>query len=106
LVKISAKTASALPPFEAGNVYTIKSAEQVKTQLRGLDGIRVVGELEDGTSHAEMLWLREVVGKNSKLGSFLEVLGDETEKWVGKRIHIVSWSPKNRLIKLVQEKKR
>jgi hypothetical protein len=106
LVKIPTKLAVSRPSFEVGGVYTITQVEQVKTALRGFEGLRVTAVDEDGEEHAEMLWLRETVGNTSKLGAFVSVLGDDTDNWIGKRIRIVSWTPKNRQIALVQEKKK
>jgi len=100
--ELAIEIAKPLPPFSAGQVLTIKKVEYVKTALRGFEGIRVTAVDDDGNEYAEMLWLREVVGPTSKLGTFIVKLGNKPAKWVGKRIRIVSWTQRNRQIEVVE----
>jgi len=109
MVKLNTKISRGLPTFHTGLIGKISKAEVVKTKLKGLDALRVIlsdtncEESGDGsTEHADVLWLREKVSKNSKLGAFLSVLGDETDKWLGRTIVIDSWSEKDRKIQVVE----
>ena len=49
-----------------------------------------------------MLWLRPVVGSRSKLGAFIAALGNDIDKWVGKKVKIITWRHRNREIKVVE----
>ena len=100
MTRITATVAEELDEIIVGKIYKILSEETVKTPLQGYDGIRV--KLEDvptGELYGTMLWVRPEVGKRSKLGTFMDVLGYDTVKWVGKTIEVVSWSDKDREIK-------
>lgn len=100
MTEITATVAEELDEIIVGKTYKILSEETVKTPLQGYDGIRVtVEDIPTGELYGTMLWMRPVVGKRSKLGTFIDVLGKNTKKWVGRTIEIVSWSDKNREIK-------
>ena len=100
MTKITATIAEELDEIIVGKMYKILSEEIVKTPLQGYDGIRVkVEDIPTGELYGTMLWLRPEVGKRSKLGTFMDVLGNDAAKWVGKTIKVVSWSDKNREIK-------
>jgi hypothetical protein len=90
-----------LPPFSEGLVGTIIRAEKVKTQRMGYDGVRVIVQDEKGNQYGEMLWIREQVGTRTKLGAFIVALGNDTRKWLMKKIRIVSWKPKDRAIEVL-----
>ena len=89
------------PPFSEGLVGTIVKAEKVKTMRMGYDGVRVILEDEQKNQYGEMLWLREQVGTRTKLGAFIITLGNDIRKWIGKKIRIVSWKPKDRKIEVL-----
>ena len=96
------KLAEQLPGFEEGDIITIKSVEIVQTAVQGFRGVRVSGTDQNGTEKAEMLWLRPVVGSRSKLGAFIAALGNDTDKWVGKKVKIITWRHRNREVKVVE----
>lgn len=58
---------------------------------------------DDGKVYSEPLWVREVVGRRSKLGSFISALGKNPREWLGKRVRIVSWRQGARSIEVVRE---
>jgi hypothetical protein len=90
-----------LPTFFEGLVGTIIRAEKVKTQRMGYEGIRVVVQDEKGNQYGEMLWIREQVGTRTKLGTFIVALGNDTRKWLMKKIRVISWKPKDRAIEVL-----
>jgi hypothetical protein len=92
------------PPFFAGLLGEIQTAEAVKTAVSGYEGIRVkVEEISTGDEYVEMLWVRGFVGAKSKLGCFIQALGDNTDAWAGKVIRIVKWEQKDRIIEVVEK---
>ena len=100
--EINVEFRETLPPFEEGDTLEIVSAEIVTTMIRGFRGVRVIAkDLKTGQFKAEMLWLRDVVGDYSKLGAFIKALGKNTDNWIGKKIKIVRWQPKNRKIQVI-----
>jgi len=100
MTEITVTVAEELDEIIVGKTYKILNEEVVKTPLQGYDGIRITMEdIPTGKVYGTMLWLRPVVGRRSKLGTFMDVLGKNTGKWVGKTIEVVSWSDKNREIK-------
>ena len=102
MVKIKTQVIVRREPSETLE-YEIVNVEEVVTAVRGLHGLRVtLKELKTNQTFATMLWLRETVGEHSKLGAFVKALGDDTDKWIGKKIRIVSWKPRQREIELVQ----
>jgi hypothetical protein len=101
--KIDTKLAERLPAFKEGLIGTIISADIVKTQQRGFDGVRCIIKGDDGNEYAEMLWVKNPVGPTSKLGTFIANLGDDTDKWIGKKIKIVRWVSKDREIRVIEE---
>ena len=100
MVKIETELVQPLPEPEEGKTYTIKNVEYVTTQRMGYKGYRVLLEDTEGNEAATMLWDREQAGINSKLGSFLVVLGSDTDEWIGKRITFISWRQRARKIQL------
>jgi hypothetical protein len=99
---IEGKLVEPLPPFSEGLTGTITNAEKVTTRVRGLRGVRVTIKGDDGREYAEMLWLREQFGRGSKLGAFVTALGANLKEWIGKRIRIVSWKPRDRRIEVAK----
>jgi len=108
MVKLNTKISKPLPNFHVGLIGKITSVEVIKTKM-GIDALRVAlsdtncEESGDGsTQHIDVLWLREKVGRNSKLGAFLSVLGDDTDKWLGRTIVIDRWQERDRKIQVVE----
>jgi hypothetical protein len=115
--RIPTVTVKNLPNFHPDLTCQILSAEQIKTAQRGFEGIRVrtksfncalhvLSEEDkkasnDGADHAEMLWVRPQVGTTSKLGCFIDALGDDTDVWVGKWVKVLRWAQKDREIEAV-----
>jgi len=100
--KLDVDIADELPEPVEGQIYTIDGADLFVSQVRGYKGLRVSMIALDGTKVVAALWMREVAGENSKLGSFVKALGDTTEAWVGKKVKFVSWKAQNRKIEVVQ----
>ena len=97
---------------EEGGTYKITKVEEVKTAVRGFEGLRVsMTDVKSGEEYATMLWMREVAGQNSKLGAFIaaftEFFDDEdmaldTDNWVGHVVRFISWAPRNREIRVIE----
>lgn len=99
MTEIDVEIIERLPEPEEGHVYIIEKVEPIKTAVRGLEGWRVtLRDVETGALHATMLWKRERVGPSSKLGTFLKALGKNAEVWIGKKVRLVSWKPRDRRI--------
>ena len=118
-LKGKAELAKAEEPKD-GRSYVITKVEEVKTAVQGFNSLRVSLDpvdtkekarmKEEGKEVAAMLWMREVAGVKSKLGSFLDAfskfLGDEeaaldTDAWLKHEIRIVSWKPKAREVVVI-----
>jgi hypothetical protein len=65
-------------------------------------GIIVAITRDDGEIFSESLWWRPFVGSKSKLGAFASALGTDYNKWKGKRVRIVKWSPGDRRVEEVK----
>lgn len=92
-----------LPDIVTGKIYRVLKAEVITTPKQGYEAVEV--ELEDvptGVKHGAMLWIEERLGRKTKAGSFILALGKDTNKWIGKTIEIVSWSDKEREVKLLK----
>ena len=106
---------------KGGQSYIIKKTEQTKTAVQQFDAVRVSLEpinpkekarlKEEEKDCATMLWMREVAGVRSKLGTFLDAftqfLGDEDEaldtaNWEGHEIRIISWKEKAREVAVIK----
>ena len=97
-----------LPPrgeeaITIGKTYTILLAETFVSEVSKYKGIRVTLEAGLDDVLAIPLWLGDVVSRNSKLGAFISLLGDNTDEWLNKQIQFVQWEPKHREIKVVGE---
>jgi hypothetical protein len=68
-------------------------------------GIIVAITRDDGEIFSESLWWRPFVGVKSKLGAFANALGSDYNKWKGKRVRIVKWSPGDRRVEEVKPPK-
>lgn len=94
--------ASELPRFEVGHDYIIMSVEAKRSPARQFAMFELIaGDLKTKTEVSEALWQREVVGKNSKLGSFAYKLGKDISAWKGKKFKVVRWAEGKREIALI-----
>jgi hypothetical protein len=100
-MKIGTQLAEELPKPQEGQTYTITKAEALTTQVRQFGGIRIELKARGGETLVEVLWMREVAGANSKLGSFITALGKDTDNWIGKKVKFVKWGERNRQIEVV-----
>lgn len=96
---INVIAAEDIPAPKPGREYKVKSAEEFKSAVRNFAGIRVVLDGREGEV-IESLWIREIVGKNSKLGAFIKALGKNTDKWQGKKIFFKTWGVGQREIEV------
>jgi hypothetical protein len=78
--------------------YMINDVEDVKTEVGAYSGLRV--ELLDakGNVGTVMLWKRPVTSPKSKLGSFVNLLGSNTDRWLRKWIIFRGWQQNNRAV--------
>ncbi|MEM3699918.1 MAG: hypothetical protein QXL57_03515 [Candidatus Bathyarchaeia archaeon] len=92
-----------LPEPKEGETYAIETVEHInKTPLRGLEAWRAtLCNVRDGSLCATMLWKRERVGPNSKLGAFISVLGRNTDLWVGRKVKFLAWKHRDRKVEAV-----
>ena len=88
---------------EIGQVYEITNIEDVTTDVSAFTGIRVSLLTKKGLEGVVMLWKRPVTGKGSKLGSFITLLGSNTDKWLHKFIKFIDWKQGARIIELVEK---
>lgn len=101
--KVKVEIAESLPEPIEGHIYVIAEAELFTSQVRSYKGLRVsMKDVADGAEVVTALWMREVAGTKSKLGSFISVLGDDTDAWTGKKIKFVTWRPNDRKIEVLQ----
>jgi len=123
--KIASEVAEANPPEEGKN-YLIHDAEATTTDIQSYSAIRVtLHEVSKGKpfkvlkkdgkpiQKVTMLWVRDQVGQNSKMGSFLSAFKDflagtddedsfnDTDYWKGKHVHFQTWKDRNRKIKVL-----
>jgi hypothetical protein len=102
--KLNIKVAESMPPIQEGRTYEIVSAESVETEKNHYRGLRITGkDTSDNSTHVEMLWFPQDpakgTGTSSKLGSFIDTFGDDTDAWTGKKFKATSWAQKDRSIK-------
>lgn len=100
--KLDVEIAESLPEPVEGHTYTITEAELFISQVRSYKGLRVTMIGEQKETVVAALWMRDVAGEKSKLGTFISILGNDTETWVGKKIRFTTWREKDRKIELVQ----
>lgn len=100
------QTTDEIPAPQEGKTYEITAVDAFSSQVRGFAGLRVAMKDSAGAEVVEAIWTRSPVGPKSKLGSFIGILGKDTDNWKGKRITFVSWRTSNRIIALaVPERK-
>ena len=90
--KIGTKVVEGGDDVQTGVEYQIITAEEVTTEVAYYKGIRVGLEDKKGNLASVMLWQRPVTSPGSKLGAFITLLGDDTEKWLGKKIIFKAWA--------------
>lgn len=98
-------TSLPLPGDEAVKLdkkYVILEAAEFTSEVQGLHGFKVTLDGGKDDILALALWSREVASRTSKIGSFLDKLGNELDKWVGKTIIFKSWTDKKREIEVVK----
>ena len=100
-MSLPVKMTDEIPKPVEGQIYKITKAETFNSQVRNYAGVRVELEDKKGNKFLEVLWVREIAGPKSKVGSFIVALGKEPAKWVGKTIRLTSWLEKNRAIQVV-----
>lgn len=101
--KIKTEIAESLPEPIEGHIYQIIEAELFTSQVKSYKGIRVgMKDVADGSEVVSALWMRDIAGEKSKLGSFISTLGDNTDSWTGKKIKFVTWRPNDRKIEVLQ----
>ena len=100
MVRIKTQTTDEIPSAEEGKTYKITDVDQFSSAVRGFNGLRVKMMGQDEVEVVEALWLRDIVGPKSKLGSFVTLLGKDTKEWIGKVITFVSWKAGNRELRL------
>jgi hypothetical protein len=72
--------------------YVISNVEEVTTEVASYKGIRVEMLTAEAKVGTIMLWQRAKVGKESKLGSFIVLLGTNTDNWTNKWIVFKHWA--------------
>jgi len=82
-------------PYEIVNVE-----EDVTTEVRFLQGVRIEFMPSKGEVARVMCWRRPVVGKASKLGAFITLLGTNTDDWLHKWVIFRNWVQGGRTIEL------
>lgn len=98
-------TSLPLPGDEAVKLdkkYIILDVQEFTSEVQGLKGWRVTLDGGKDDILALALWSRDVASYYSKLGSFMSVLGNLTDNWVGKTIIFKSWTDRKREIEIVK----
>jgi len=82
--------------------YMINDVDEVTTEVGAYNGFRV--ELLDikGNLGSVMLWKRPITSPKSKLGSFVSLLGSNTDRWLHKWVIFHGWQQNARLIELCE----
>jgi len=88
-----------LPEPESGKEYKIVKVEEGKGAFG--EYVRVTLEDDDKNQYSTALWVKDTVSAKSKAGAFAIALGNDPQEWEGKRIKIISWTPKNRQIQAI-----
>lgn len=83
-----------------GVPYMINDVDELTTEVGAYKGFRV--ELLDakGNVGSVMLWSRPITSPKSKLGSFVNLLGSNTDEWLQKWIIFHSWQQNARLVEM------
>jgi len=87
---------------DIGVVYTITDVDEFKSAVQSFKGYRVTMKDATGNEVVEALWKQEVAGPNSKIGAYITALGNDTDKWIGKKVKYINWVKGNRNIEVVK----
>lgn len=90
---------------QIGVSYEITNVEDITTDVQQFSGLRVVMVSPEGDEATVVLWKRKVTGKGSKLGVFIEALGNNTDSWLHKWIVFRNWLPRDRKIEVLESRK-
>jgi len=82
--------------------YEINNVEDIKTEVGAYSGFRVGLLSMKGDEGSVMLWKRPITSPRSKLGSFVSLLGSNTDKWLKEWIIFRSWQQNGRVIELTK----
>ena len=99
--ELKSEIVETLPEPLEGKTYLVQKAEVFTSGVHSYKGVRVELQGEGGEMHGTVLWLRDVAGDKSKLGSFMKALGSNTDNWLGKRLKFEKWRDKVREVQLV-----
>jgi hypothetical protein len=86
-----------------GEKYEITNVELITTDVSAYKGFRVSLLTKKAQEGTVMLWQRQVTSKKSKLGTFIDLLGSNTDDWLHKWIQFVDWRIGNRKLELVKK---
>lgn len=100
--KVGTKVQEGADDVRIGMPYTILTAEVVQTEKAAYNGIRVGLVDKNKDDGSVMLWHRAVTSPRSKLGAFITLLGDDTDKWLGQKIVFKDWQEGARVIELAK----
>jgi hypothetical protein len=104
--KIDTEVREGADDVELGVSYEITNVEDITTDVQQFSGLRVVMVSPEGDEGTVVLWKRKVTGKGSKLGVFIEALGNNTDSWLHKWIVFRHWLPRDRVIEVLESHKK
>jgi hypothetical protein len=105
LPKIDTEVREGADDVELGISYEITNVEDITTDVQQFSGLRVVMVSPKGDEGTVVLWKRKVTGKGSKLGVFIEALGNNTDDWLHEWIVFRNWLPRDRKIEVLESPK-
>jgi hypothetical protein len=103
--KIETEVRDGADDVQIGVSYEITNVEDIVTDVQQFSGLRVVLVSPEGDEGTVVLWKRKVTGKGSKLGVFIEALGNNTDSWLHKWIVFRNWLPRDRKIEVLESHK-
>ena len=86
------------PEPKVGIPYRIVKVEEVKMAFGNTLKISFQNQTDSKDCPSILAAYKDEVGKRSKLGSFIKLLGTETDKWIDVVIIFKHWEDKNREI--------
>lgn len=101
LPKIDTEVREGADDVQLGVSYEITNVEDITTDVQQFSGLRVVMMSPQGDEATVVLWKRKITGKGSKLGVFIEALGNNTDSWLHKWIVFRNWLPRDRKIEVL-----
>lgn len=81
-----------------GIPYKIEKTEELKTAFGPTLKISLQNMIDVKDRGSILAAIRDEVGEKSKLGSFITLLGSETDDWLNRVIVFKVWEDKNRVI--------